>query len=63
MLTLKVSGITCSKCVEGVTRAVKAVPAVTDVTVDLDQGLVTVAGNPDEQAVRTAITEEGYDIL
>jgi copper chaperone CopZ len=62
MLTLKVSGMTCSKCAEAVTKAVKGVPAVEDVSVSLEQGEVLVKGNPDAQAVREAITEEGYEV-
>ncbi len=62
MLQLKVTGMTCGHCVAAVTRAVKAVPAVEDVSVDLEHGLVTVAGSPDQRAVRDAITEEGYKV-
>ena len=62
MIQLKVSGMTCGHCAAAVTRAVKAVPASGNVTVDLERGLVTVGGTPDEQAVRAAITEEGYDV-
>jgi len=62
MLQLKVSGMTCGHCVAAVTRAVKAVPSVRDVAVDLASGKVTVQGEPDEQAVRAAITEEGYGV-
>ncbi len=62
MLKLKVSGMTCGHCVSAVTRAVKSVPSVEDVAVDLERGEVTVRGNPDERAVREAITEEGYEV-
>jgi copper chaperone len=62
MLLLKVSGMTCGHCVAAVTRAVKAVPSVEGMTVDLDRGEVTVEGNPDESAVREAIAEEGYEV-
>lgn len=62
MLSLKVSGMTCGHCVTAVTNAVKRVPSVDGVSVDLQSGSVNVDGHPDEQAVRTAITEEGYDV-
>lgn len=62
MLRLKVSGMTCGHCVSAVTRAVKAVPSVADVTVDLERGEVTVRGTPDERAIRAAIAEEGYEV-
>lgn len=62
MLTVKVSGLTCAKCVEAVTNAVKGVASVEHVSVDLERGEVKVAGSPDPQAVRAAITEEGYEV-
>jgi len=61
-MQLKVTGMTCGHCVAAVTRAVKDVPAVQDVSVDLKQGLVTVTGQADEHAVRAAIIKEGYEI-
>lgn len=61
-MQLKVTGMTCGHCVAAVTRAVKDVPAVQDVSVDLAHGLVTVTGQADERAVRDAIVEEGYDV-
>lgn len=63
MLTLKVSGMTCGHCVAAVTKAVRAVPAVDAVSVDLASGTVTVTGRPDAHAVRGAIAEEGYEVV
>lgn len=54
--------MTCSKCAEAVTKAVKSIPSVEDVSVSLDRGEVVVTGYPDGQAVRDAITEEGYEV-
>jgi copper chaperone len=62
MLRLKVSGMTCEHCVRAITQAVRALPGVTDVLVNLVQGDVTVAGTPDARAVREAIAEEGYEV-
>jgi copper chaperone len=62
MLKLKVSGMTCGHCVLAVTKAIRSIPAVEDVAVDMQRGEVTVRGTPDEQAVRAAVTELGYDI-
>lgn len=62
MLRLKVSGMTCGHCVSAITQAVKALPSVDDVEADLEHGEVTVFGNPDERAVREAITDKGYEI-
>ncbi len=62
MLQLKVSGMTCGHCVAAVTRAASEVAGAKDVKVDLDQGLVTVDGNPNPAAIREAIEAEGYQI-
>jgi copper chaperone len=62
MLDLKVDGMTCDHCVRSVTRAVRAVPGVGGVVVDLDAGRVTVQGDPDPASVRAAIEEEGYAV-
>jgi copper chaperone len=62
MLTLKVSGMTCAHCAASVIKAVKGVPAVEDVVVHLERGEVQVKGNPNEQAVRDVIADEGYEV-
>lgn len=62
MMLLKVSGMTCGHCVAAVTRAVRAIPAVEAVSVDLERGEVAVQGHPDAAAVREAITAEGYEV-
>ncbi len=62
MLELKVTGMTCDHCVRAVTQAVRAVPGAGDVAVDLEAGRVRVQGNPEADAVRAAIIEEGYDV-
>lgn len=62
MMQINVSGMTCDHCVSAVSKAVKTLPGVTDVAVDLKQGLVTVRGNADAAAIRKAITEEGYKV-
>jgi copper chaperone len=63
MLKLKVTGMTCSHCAAAVTRALRAIPSVEDVAVDLEHGDVIVRGNPDPGAVRGAIVEEGYGVV
>ena len=62
-MELIVSGMTCGHCAAAVRGAVEGVPGAGAVTVDLAVGRVTVAGTPDEHAVRAAITEEGYEVL
>lgn len=57
-----VEGMTCDHCVNAVTGAVRALPGVTEVSVDLASGQVTVSSDApvDEDAVRAAVDEAGY---
>ncbi|HVT75905.1 MAG TPA: cation transporter [Acidimicrobiales bacterium] len=61
----EVKGMTCGHCVESVTKAMQALPGVTDVTVDLDSGRVEVASDPVPQLddVRTTIEEIGFELV
>lgn len=61
-MKLKVAGMSCGHCVQTVTKAVEAVPAVEGASVDLSSGEVRVTGNPDEAAVRRAIEGAGYTV-
>ena len=59
-----VSGMTCGHCVSAVTEEVTAVPGVTDVDVDLASGRLTVTSDSpvDDDAVRAAVDEAGYEL-
>jgi copper chaperone len=59
-----VVGMTCGHCVGAVTEEVSQVPGVTAVDVDLDSGGLTVRSEApvDENAVRAAVEESGYEV-
>jgi copper ion binding protein len=59
---LSVRGMTCGNCVRHVEAAVRAVPGVHAVAVDLQRGTVRVSHAPgaDVAAIATAIDEAGY---
>jgi copper chaperone len=59
-----VAGMTCGHCVSSVTEEVSALPGVTDVTVDLASGRLTVtsAAPLQTERVRTAVEEAGYQL-
>jgi len=63
--TYTVTGMTCSHCVAAVTEEVGEVAGVSDVSVDLETGLVTVSvdGDLDDAAVREAVEEAGYEVV
>jgi copper chaperone CopZ len=63
--TYRVSGMSCGHCEGAVSTEVSALPGVTDVTAAADSGLVTVVseGPLDNEAVRAAIDEAGYELV
>lgn len=61
-MTYTVSGMTCEHCTRAVSGEVGAVAGVAGVDVDLQTKLVTVTGEGlDDQALRAAIEEAGYE--
>ncbi len=61
-LTYTVAGMTCGHCVAAVNAEVRAVPGVTEVSVDLDTKAVVVSGTSlDDGAIRAAIDEAGFE--
>jgi copper chaperone len=62
--TYTVVGMTCGHCVTSVTEEVSQVAGVTGVDVDLASGGLTVASDApvDEDAVRAAVEEAGYEV-
>lgn len=65
-ITLNVEGMSCSHCVNAVTKAVTALAGVGGVNVDLEAKTVTVDFDEAEvslDSIREAIEDEGYDVL
>jgi copper chaperone len=62
--TYVVEGMTCRHCVDAVTREVSTVEGVSDVSVDLATGQVTVTSERPltEEQIGTAIDEAGYEL-
>jgi copper chaperone CopZ len=60
--TYDVAGMTCNHCVHAVTTEVSAIEGVTDVTVDLQTGRVTVEGTFTDDQVAAAVDEAGYAV-
>lgn len=59
-----VSGMTCGHCVSSVTEEVTAIPGVTEVTVDLASGALTVVSDAQVpfDAIERAVDEAGYTV-
>ena len=59
-----VQGMTCAHCVLSIREEVSEVPGVHAVDVDLASGRVSVSGRDiDEDAVRAAVAEAGYEVV
>jgi copper chaperone CopZ len=61
-ITYTVPDMSCSHCEAAVTEELERVTGVESVDVDLSTKLVTVAGDPlDDAALRAAIADAGYE--
>lgn len=63
---LKVEGMSCSHCVNAVTKAVEGLDGVTNVSVDLEAKTVTLEYEPKQVSLNTVkevIEDEGYDVI
>ncbi len=62
--TITVAGMTCGHCVSAVQSEIGKLEGVTDVSVDLASGQVTIVGEqePDSEALRSAVEEAGYEM-
>ena len=58
-IKLNITGMTCEHCVRAVTKALKDVPGVTDVEVNLQPGSAVVHGEMDPTELISAVTSEG----
>jgi copper chaperone len=58
---LKIEGMTCGHCTRAVEMALKSVPRVTEVKVELSEGTATVEGNANLDALIQAVSEAGYE--
>ena len=63
--TYGVTGMTCAHCVNAVSTEVAKLAGVSDVQVDLAAGTVTVtSAQPlDDETVRAAVDEAGYELV
>ena len=63
MEVLNVKGMMCMHCVAHVEKALKAVPGVEQVEVNLEAGTASVTGTADRQTLVAAVTEAGYEVV
>ncbi|MDR2075593.1 MAG: heavy metal translocating P-type ATPase [Desulfovibrio sp.] len=62
---IRIDGMNCGHCAASVEKALRAVPGVTGAQVDLASGTATVEvdGGAPEAALKTAVTEAGFQVV
>jgi len=62
--TIKIKGMSCQHCVMAVTNALKEVPGLSGVNVDLQNGSATVEHERpiDMNLIKSVVEREGYQI-
>ena len=63
---IKVEGMSCEHCVNAITKAVKALPGIAKVAVDLAAKSVEVEYDSSKtplDKIKVEIEEQGYDVL
>lgn len=60
--TYRVTGMTCGGCVRHVDKALRSVPGVTEVAVDLAGGTATVTGTATFESLAAQVAEAGYQM-
>src|SRR5688500_8347954 len=65
-IEMKVHGLVCSFCAQGIEKTLRKNPATADVVVSLENKLVAVATKDgqdiSDEELRTALTASGYDV-
>jgi copper chaperone len=56
-----VKGMSCDGCVRSVTNAIQQADGAASVSVDLESGHVSLKSGLNEEAVRTAVEDAGFD--
>lgn len=62
-MILQVEGMSCAHCVAAVKRTLAALPGIESVEVDLKEGRVHLTGGAPVETIRTALDEQGYDLV
>ncbi|OEV02792.1 heavy-metal-associated domain-containing protein [Streptomyces oceani] len=63
--TYQVSGMSCDHCEKAISAELSEIEGVSAVQAAASTGLVTVTftGDPDDEAVRAAVDEAGYELV
>lgn len=62
-MILKIEGLKCMHCKMAVEKALKGVPGVTGVQVDLSKNQAVVVGSAEQAVMAKAVNEAGYKVV
>jgi copper chaperone len=60
---LRIEGMTCGHCKMAVEKALKVLPGVTDVRVDLEAKNAVVSGSAESRAMEEAVVRAGFKVV
>ena len=63
MAIVKIKGMSCQHCVGAVTKALSALPGISNVKVDLAKGEASYEGSIDMEVVKIAISKIGFEVV
>lgn len=63
MTTISIEGMSCQHCVAATTKALKDIPGVANVHVDLEKNQASYDGDVDKETVTNAITRIGFKVV
>ena len=63
-VTLKIDGMSCGHCVSAVNKALRALPGITDLKVEIGSAAVGFdAGQVSVDKLKEAVEDEGYEVV
>lgn len=63
MATVKIKGMSCQHCVASVTEALKAIPGISRVQVDLQKGEARYEGDAVLETIKKEIARIGFEVV
>ncbi len=63
MTKINIEGMMCGHCVAHVEKALKAVDGVESVNVSLENKCAEVTGSADNEALKKAVIDAGYEVV
>ena len=62
-MKITIEGMMCQHCVQHVIEALEDINGLTNIKVNLQDGIATADGNVDSETIHAAIDEAGYDVI